>query len=133
MPSPLDKLVSDTVTAGGLIATLQLARWAVLNPEHRAGRWFTPAVFYRCMTTARGLIWDAADDGSDVNASSELADAMAESLGLIGLADRVNAIDHYRRAGSFEAARIQASVLQQLTGAITRLKSALADATAISN
>jgi hypothetical protein len=132
MPSPLDKLVSDTVTAGRLIAMLELARWAALNPEFRAGRWLTPPVFWRCMTNARGVIWDAADDGCDVNASAQLADAMAESLGLIGVAERMGAIDFHRRSGASETERILV-VSRQLTRAIARLKSALANAVAHSN
>ena len=121
MTTPLDPIIADRATAGGLISLLKLARWCLANPDLRAGRAWTPNVLPKVFVMIRGLIWDAVDSGTNVYADQCHADAIAEELGLIGLQERLNIVEHRRRSCRSDD-EIVALVDQQLASAIHRLQ-----------
>lgn len=134
MLNPLDPIVSDKLAAGGILAGLKLARWAFVNPDYVVGRPYTPPAFYRAWENVRALIWDTVDECNDINRSHGHADAIVAALGLTGVLERASAVDHHRRQRSVAAAEeLAAEVDRQLTGAITRLTSALAEPAPSSN
>lgn len=127
MEDTLDPIVSDRLAAGGIIAALKVARWCLANPDYVNGRPFTPPALHFAMGMLRSLTWDAVDDCADVNRSQSYADAVIEAIGLAGLLERIHAIDHHWRLGSIDVGELVDVVDRQLTGAITRLKAALAE------
>lgn len=133
MPDPLDSILADKLTAGGLLSALKLARWCIQNPDYIIARPTTPIAFYRAWETTRRLIWDAVDDAADCNRSQGHADAIAESLGIVGVLERVNAIEHLRRTRSGDPQPIVEAVDGQLSGAIARLMAGLAENVAATN
>lgn len=134
MKDSLDPIVADRFAAGGILAALKLARRCSAQADFWMGSSLTAtAAFSDAMNMVRSLVWDVVDDACDVNRSQNHADAVMESLGLSGLTERVNAIDHYRQFSLINVGELVREVDEQLTGAITRLKSALADAAACSN
>lgn len=133
MLNPLDPIVSDKLAAGGILAGLKLARQSLADPDYISGASFTGPAFYRAWRIVRELIWGVVDDFADVNRSHGHADAVIEALGLTGVLERVNAIDHHRRSRSEVAGKLLDVVDRQLTGAITRLTSALAEPAPSSN
>jgi hypothetical protein len=122
MTTPLDPIIADRATAGGLISLLKLARWCLAFPDLHAGRAWTPDALPKVLAMIRGLIWDAIDSGSNVYADQCHADAIADELGLTGIEQRLNVIEHQRRSRRSDD-EIVALVDQQLIDAIQRLQS----------
>lgn len=133
MLAPLDPIVRDKLATGGILTALKLSRWLIDNPDAVGGFLRTPPAIYRVIEAIRSHVWDAVDDGSDINRSQEHADAAIEAMGLTGFLERVNAIEHLRRTGAPGADELANTVVRQVTGAITRLTAALAEPAAPSN
>lgn len=133
MPTTLGPITADKATAGGIVVALKLCRWCITKPDYMNGRSYTPLALYPAWRMVRSLIWDAVDDCSDINRSQGHADAVADELGLTGVLERVNAIDHHWRMRSTDVDELVGVVERQLAGAITRLEAAIAEPAQVSN
>lgn len=124
MQSTLAIFDTKPADAGGILAGLRLARRCFDHPEYAHGRYSTPLAFYWAVHDVRRTILDAVGVDAAVCGSEEHADAIAEELGIIGLAHRVNAIEHLRRTGG-DATAIAKIVEQQLDHAIDRISAVI--------
>lgn len=121
MTVPLDPIIADRAAAGGLISLLKLARWCLANPDWHAGRDWTPNALPKVLAMIRDHIWDAVDSGCNVYADQCHADAIAEELGLIGICERLNVVEHLRRS-RLNSDGVEELIDQQLHNAIQRLQ-----------
>jgi hypothetical protein len=117
-----DPLIADPMIRGEIIACLKIVRWCIANPRTYHGRPKAPEALYKSLDMVRATIRDSVDDCSDMVRVDERAAAIVVELGIAGLRDRIDAIEHGRRTGEWtceledEANRMVSAAIERLGG-----------------
>jgi hypothetical protein len=114
--------LADPMIRGEIIACLKIVRWCIANPRTYHGRPKAPEALYKSLDMVRATIRDSVDDCSDMVRVDERAAAIVVELGIAGLRDRIDAIEHGRRTGEWtceledEANRMVSAAIERLGG-----------------